>query len=96
MSVLGLPSRGCQTWGGRIGIHGGIVGAAFLLIARTVLPDLRTLGGSLFPASEVLQRLAERWLLYFGVLFILVVFFFPKGVLGTLRGTGRSRVRSAG
>jgi len=77
-------------------LHGGIVGAAFLLIARTVLPDLRTLGGSLFPASEVLQRLAERWLLYFGVLFILVVFFFPKGVLGTLRGTGRSRVRSAG
>jgi branched-chain amino acid transport system permease protein len=33
----------------------------------------------------MLQRLADRWLLYFGVLFILVVFFFPKGVLGTLR-----------
>ncbi len=24
-------------------------------------------------------------LLYFGILFILVVFFFPKGVLGTIR-----------
>ena len=28
-----------------------------------------------------------RWLLYFGILFILVVFFFPRGVLGTVRET---------
>jgi branched-chain amino acid transport system permease protein len=31
------------------------------------------------------QRLTDRWFLYFGILFILVVFFFPRGVLGTLR-----------
>jgi branched-chain amino acid transport system permease protein len=31
------------------------------------------------------QRLTERWPLYFGVLFILVVFFFPRGVIGTVR-----------
>jgi len=37
------------------------------------------------PGSDLVQRLAERWLLYFGILFILVVFFFPKGVLGTIR-----------
>ena len=36
-------------------------------------------------ASEILARLSERWLRYFGILFILVVFFFPKGVLGTIR-----------
>ncbi len=66
-------------------LYGGIIGAAFLLTARTVLPDLRGLGAALFPGSEVFQRLADRWLLYFGVLFILVVFFFPKGVLGTVR-----------
>jgi len=28
----------------------------------------------------------ERWLLLFGVLFILVVVFFPQGVIGTVRG----------
>jgi len=28
----------------------------------------------------------ERWLLIFGVLFILVVFFFPKGIVGTIQG----------
>jgi branched-chain amino acid transport system permease protein len=66
-------------------LYGGIIGAAFLLTARTLLPDLRSVGAALFPGSEILQRLSERWLLYFGILFILVVFFFPKGVLGTVR-----------
>jgi branched-chain amino acid transport system permease protein len=41
---------------------------------------------------EILERLTERWLLAFGVLFILVVFFFPRGVLGTLQDrAGRRR-----
>jgi branched-chain amino acid transport system permease protein len=66
-------------------LYGGIVGAAFLLGARTLLPNLRNLGASVFAGSEILQRLSERWLLYFGILFVLVVFFFPRGVLGTLR-----------
>ena len=79
--------------GGLGTLYGGIVGAAVLLTARTLLPDLRALGTALAPGSEILQRLADRWLLYFGVLFILVVFFFPKGVLGTLREV-RSRPAS--
>jgi branched-chain amino acid transport system permease protein len=66
-------------------LYGGIVGAALLLTARTLLPDLRGLAAALVPQSEILGRLAERWLLYFGILFILVVFFFPRGVLGTIR-----------
>jgi len=41
--------------------------------------------------SEILQRLSERWLLYFGILFVLVVFFFPRGVLGTLREVAARR-----
>ena len=71
--------------GGLGTLYGGIVGAVVLLTARTLLPDLRAVGAALAPGSEVLQRLADRWLLYFGILFILVVFFFPKGILGTLR-----------
>lgn len=66
-------------------LWGGLIGAGVLLTARTLLPDLRSLGASVFAGSEILQRLSERWLLYFGILFILVVFFFPKGVLGTIR-----------
>jgi branched-chain amino acid transport system permease protein len=66
-------------------LWGGLVGAAVLLLAQTLLPRLRALGAALFPGVELVQRLTDRWLLYFGVLFILVVFFFPRGVLGSLR-----------
>ena len=79
-------------------LDGGVVGAALLLTARTLLPNLRGLGGALFAGSEILQRLSERWLLYFGILFMLVVFFFPRGVLGTLREAAAraARARVAG
>jgi branched-chain amino acid transport system permease protein len=66
-------------------LDGGIIGAAFLLTAQTLLPNLRAAGAALFPGSELAQRLTDRWLLYFGILFVLVVFFFPRGVIGTLR-----------
>jgi branched-chain amino acid transport system permease protein len=66
-------------------LGGGVVGAAVLLTAQTLLPNLRRVGATLFAGSELAQRLTDRWLLYFGILFVLVVFFFPKGVLGTLR-----------
>jgi branched-chain amino acid transport system permease protein len=66
-------------------LYGGVIGATVLLTAQQALPGLRTLGAALLPGSELVQRLTDRWLLYFGILFILVVFFFPRGVLGTLR-----------
>jgi len=65
-------------------LWGGLVGAAVLLTARLFLPDLRAVG-ALLGGSEIAQRLTERWLLLFGILFVLVVFFFPKGVVGTVR-----------
>lgn len=66
-------------------LDGAVIGAAVLLTAQAVLPQLRAVGAALFPGSDLAQRLTDRWLLYFGVLFILVVFFFPRGVMGTLR-----------
>jgi branched-chain amino acid transport system permease protein len=95
-SVLGIPVMLdillMVIIGGIGTLYGGLVGAAVLVTATTFLPDLRSLGGWLFPGVEILQRLTERWLLYFGILFILVVVFFPKGVMGTLRETlGRDR-----
>jgi branched-chain amino acid transport system permease protein len=74
-SVLGIPVMLdvllMVIIGGIGTLYGGIIGAAVLLTAQTLLP--------------LMQRLTGRWLLYFGVLFILVVFFFPRGVIGTLR-----------
>ena len=70
-------------------LDGGLIGAAFLLTAQQLLPNLRAAGAALFPGSDLVQRLTDRWLLYFGILFILVVFFFPKGVIGSLRRSPR-------
>jgi branched-chain amino acid transport system permease protein len=77
--------------GGLGTIYGGIVGAAFINIAETWLPDLQKVTASLFPGWEVLQRLSERWVLYFGILYVLVVLFFPKGLLGSLRDMAARR-----
>jgi len=71
--------------GGMGTLYGGFVGAAFVLIAQTFLPDLQNAAKSLFPHAPFLHNMLERWLLIFGILFILVVIFFPKGVMGSVR-----------
>jgi len=69
--------------GGMGTLYGGIFGAAFLMITRAFLPKLQTLMASLLPGVPFAIRLSERWLFYFGLLFILIVYFFPKGIVGT-------------
>jgi branched-chain amino acid transport system permease protein len=71
--------------GGMGTLYGGIVGAAFLETAQSLLPNLQQLAKSLFPHAVILNQILERWLLLFGALFILVVIFFPKGVIGSLK-----------
>ena len=71
--------------GGMGTLYGGIVGAAFLLITQTFLPDLQHLAQNLLPGATLLHNMLERWLLLFGILFILVVIFFPKGVIGSVQ-----------
>jgi len=71
--------------GGMGTLYGGIVGAAFILITETFLPDMQHLSQDIFPQAEFLQHILDRWLLLFGTLFILVVIFFPKGVIGSAR-----------
>ena len=71
--------------GGMGTLYGGIAGAAFVLIAYTFLPDLQKIAESLFPNIPFLHALMERWHLILGILFILVVLFFPKGIIGSIR-----------
>ena len=54
-------------------------------VLQQEIPDMQKLAEAVFPNIEILHRLSERWILYFGILFILVVFFFPKGFVGTAR-----------
>jgi branched-chain amino acid transport system permease protein len=69
--------------GGMGTLYGGIFGAAFLMITRAFLPKLQVLIASLLPGVPIAVRLSERWLFYFGLLFIIIVYFFPKGIVGT-------------
>lgn len=71
--------------GGLGTLYGGIMGAAFLQLAEAYLPELQKLTQSLLPNMTMIHSLAQRWVLFFGVLFILVVFFFPRGIVGTAR-----------
>jgi branched-chain amino acid transport system permease protein len=71
--------------GGMGTLYGGIIGAAFLKITQTFLPDLQHLAKDLLPQAGLLHDILARWLLLFGILFILVVIFFPKGVIGTVQ-----------
>ncbi len=77
--------------GGLGTLYGSIIGAAFIKMTETWLPDLQQAAETVFPNMVILHRLAERWILYFGVLFILVVFFFPRGFVGTAREMIRRR-----
>jgi branched-chain amino acid transport system permease protein len=69
--------------GGMGTLYGGIFGAAFLMLTRAFLPKVQVLIASLFPDVSIAIRISERWLFFFGILFILVVYFFPKGIVGT-------------
>jgi len=66
-------------------LYGGVVGAAFLKITQTFLPDLQHMAKDIFPGALLLHSVLERWLLLFGILFILIVIFFPRGVIGSVR-----------
>ncbi len=71
--------------GGMGTLYGGIVGAAFYMGTETFLPDLESLAQSSFPNFHLLHGILERWPLVLGLLFILVVIFFPRGVVGSVR-----------
>jgi branched-chain amino acid transport system permease protein len=53
---------------------GGIVGAALIELTHDALTDLAKV-----------HPLFERWIILFGIVYILAVLFFPKGIVGTLQ-----------
>ncbi|WP_184947686.1 ABC transporter permease subunit [Salinisphaera orenii] len=79
--------------GGMGTLYGAIVGTTLFVLAETYLQSLLALAHD---ASAPLPLLAamldpERWYLWLGVLFVLSVYFFPRGIVGQLRARARRR-----
>ncbi|MEW9052801.1 MAG: branched-chain amino acid ABC transporter permease [Neobacillus sp.] len=63
---------------------GAIIGAGLIEFAHDGLTEL---------AKE--HWIFERWIIFFGIIYILVVIFFPRGIVGTLRSVNWKRVKSS-
>lgn len=76
--------------GGMGTLHGAALGAVIMVIAQSYLKELM---GFLSERASGVPVLAsalhpDHWLLWLGVLFILSVYFFPRGIIGKLRAPG--------
>jgi branched-chain amino acid transport system permease protein len=73
--------------GGMGTLYGPMLGAIVIVLAQYYLqPGMAWLSGVL-EGLPLLPRLfnPDRWLLWLGVLFVVIVYFFPNGIVGRLR-----------
>jgi branched-chain amino acid transport system permease protein len=74
--------------GGMGTLYGPLLGAIVIVLAQYYLqPGMAALAGAL-DGVPLLPRLfdPDRWLLWLGVLFVVIVYFFPSGLVGRMRG----------
>jgi branched-chain amino acid transport system permease protein len=73
--------------GGMGTLYGAVIGATLFVVAQNYLQDLMALASAAAKGVPLLPELLhpDRWLLWFGVLFVLSVYYFPYGVVGKLR-----------
>lgn len=71
--------------GGLGTLYGSIIGATFFMATQAWLPDLLKGVATFFPDYDIIHRIAERWIAFLGLMFIVAIMVFPKGVVGTVR-----------
>jgi branched-chain amino acid transport system permease protein len=79
--------------GGMGTLYGAIIGATLFMMAQTYLQDVMTLASGATGHIPLLSNIAhpDRWLLWLGLLFILSVYYFPQGIVGSLRDRHTSK-----
>lgn len=72
--------------GGMGTLLGAIIGVVLMTLAQFYLKDLMGAGAEATAGLPLLPELLDpdRWLFWLGILFILLVYFFPAGIAGTL------------
>lgn len=73
--------------GGTGTLYGAVVGATLLIAAQNYLQRAMDWAATALADVSLIARLVhpDRWLLLLGILFVLVVYFFPEGLVGRLR-----------
>lgn len=81
--------------GGMGTLYGAVVGVAVFLLAQNYLQDVLRVMSQWAGEGWLAELLApEHWLLWFGLLFVLSVYFFPRGIVGQLRMASERRRKS--
>jgi branched-chain amino acid transport system permease protein len=73
--------------GGMGTMYGAVIGAVLLVFAQNYLQDLLAVANKALAGLPFLASFfhPDRWLLWLGVAFILCVYFFPSGIVGSMR-----------
>jgi len=73
--------------GGMGTMYGAVIGATLFVVAQNYLHEAMKTISAAVAGMPLLPDLfhPDRWLLWLGVLFVLSVYYFPRGIVGQMR-----------